>query len=92
MEWVWPDSRDKSREFSEKLYDTLHHKLMTLPDNIMIFPAHIDKYIKAGEDYGHLSSAEKESASFQLQKNDFVRKDRFRNYGDTSKLQTNHFN
>ena len=44
-----PDLRDKSREFSEKLYDTLHHKIMTLLDTVLIFPAHIDKYIKAGE-------------------------------------------
>ena len=70
-----PDLRDKSREFSEKLYDTLHHKLMTLPDNIMIFSAHIDKYIKAGEmisaDLGWLK---KNAKLLQLQKNDFVEK------------------
>lgn len=70
-----PDLRDKSREFSEKLYDTLHHKIMTLPDSIMIFPAHIDKYTKAGEmisaDLGWLK---KNAKLLQLQKNDFVKK------------------
>ena len=70
-----PDLRDKSREFSEKLYDTLHHKIMTLPDNVLIFPAHIDKYIKAGEiisaDLGWLK---KNAKLLQLQKNDFVEK------------------
>ena len=45
-----PDLRDKSREYSDKLYDTLHHKIISLPDNVLIFPAHTDKYIKAGGD------------------------------------------
>ncbi|MGB7635610.1 MAG: rhodanese-like domain-containing protein [Nitrososphaeraceae archaeon] len=70
-----PDLRDKSREFSEKLYDTLHHKIMTLLDTVLIFPAHIDKYIKAGEmisaDLGWLK---KNAKLLQLQKNDFVEK------------------
>lgn len=70
-----PDLRDKSREFSEKLYDTLHHKIMTLPDSVLIFPAHIDKYIKGGEiisaDLGWLK---KNAKLLKLQKNDFVEK------------------
>jgi glyoxylase-like metal-dependent hydrolase (beta-lactamase superfamily II)/rhodanese-related sulfurtransferase len=70
-----PDLRDKSREFSEKLYDTLHHKIMTLPDNVLIFPAHIDKYIKAGETISaDLGWLRKNAKLLQLQKNDFVEK------------------
>ena len=70
-----PDLRDKSREFSDKLYETLHHKILSLPEDVLIFPAHIDKYIKAGEmisvDLGWLK---KNAKLLQLQKNEFVEK------------------
>ena len=70
-----PDLRDKSREFSDKLYETLHHKIMSLPDNVLIFPAHIDKYIKAGEMISaNLGSLKKNAKLLQLQKNEFVEK------------------
>jgi glyoxylase-like metal-dependent hydrolase (beta-lactamase superfamily II)/rhodanese-related sulfurtransferase len=68
-----PDLRDKSREFSEKLYDTLHHKILSLPDNILVFPSHTDKYTKAGEmisaDLGWLK---KNAKLLRLQKDKFV--------------------
>ena len=70
-----PDLRDKSREFSDKLYETLHHKIMSLPDNVLIFPAHIDKYIKAGEMISaNLGSLKKNAKLLELQKNEFVEK------------------
>ena len=70
-----PDLRDKSREFSYKLYETLHHKIMSLPDNVLIFPAHIDKYIKAGEMISaNLGSLKKNAKLLKLQKNEFVEK------------------
>lgn len=70
-----PDLRDKSREFSEKLYDTLHYKIMTLPDNVLIFPAHVDKFIKAGEIISaNLGWLKKNANLLQLQKNDFIAK------------------
>jgi glyoxylase-like metal-dependent hydrolase (beta-lactamase superfamily II)/rhodanese-related sulfurtransferase len=70
-----PDLRDKSREFSDKLYETLHHKIMSLPDNVLIFPAHIDKYIKAGEMISaNLGWLKKNAKLLQLQKNEFVEK------------------
>jgi glyoxylase-like metal-dependent hydrolase (beta-lactamase superfamily II)/rhodanese-related sulfurtransferase len=68
-----PDLRDKSREFSDKLYETLHHKILSLSNDVLIFPAHIDKYIKAGEmisvDLGWLK---KNAKLLQLQKDEFV--------------------
>jgi glyoxylase-like metal-dependent hydrolase (beta-lactamase superfamily II)/rhodanese-related sulfurtransferase len=70
-----PDLRDKSTEFSDKLYETLHHKIMSLPDNVLIFPAHIDKYIKAGEMISaNLGWLKKNAKLLQLQKNEFVEK------------------
>lgn len=70
-----PDLRDKSREFSEKLYETLHHKILSLPDSVLVFPSHTDKYTKAGEmisaDLGWLK---KNANLLQLPKDEFVEK------------------
>lgn len=35
-----PDLRDKAEEFTEELYETLHSKLLKLPDNYVVLPAH----------------------------------------------------
>ena len=35
-----PDLRDKAEEFTEQLYDTLHKKLLCLPDETLVFPSH----------------------------------------------------
>ena len=35
-----PDLRDKAQEFTEQLYETLHKKLLSLPDKILVFPTH----------------------------------------------------
>jgi glyoxylase-like metal-dependent hydrolase (beta-lactamase superfamily II)/rhodanese-related sulfurtransferase len=70
-----PDLRDKSREFSEKLYETLHHKIMSLPDSILVLPSHTSKYAESGQvisvDLGWLKSNAK---LLQLQKTEFVEK------------------
>lgn len=68
-----PDLRDKSREFSEKLYDTLHHKILSLPDSVLVFPSHTDKYAKAGEIISaDLGSLRKDVNLLQLPKDKFV--------------------
>ncbi|MGN6613824.1 MAG: MBL fold metallo-hydrolase [Candidatus Nitrosocosmicus sp.] len=38
-----PDLRDQAKEFSSVLYDTLHNKLLSLPKDVIVFPAHFDK-------------------------------------------------
>jgi glyoxylase-like metal-dependent hydrolase (beta-lactamase superfamily II)/rhodanese-related sulfurtransferase len=38
-----PDLRDQVKEFSSLLYDTLHNKLLSLPKDVIVFPAHFDK-------------------------------------------------
>ncbi len=35
-----PDLRNKAKEFANDLYDTLHKKLLTLPDETLVLPAH----------------------------------------------------
>ncbi|MGA7370296.1 MAG: rhodanese-like domain-containing protein [Nitrososphaeraceae archaeon] len=70
-----PDLRDKSREFSDKLYDTLHHKILSLPDNVLIFSSHTDKYTRAGEMIlVELGWLKKNAKLLQLKKKEFVEK------------------
>ena len=35
-----PDLRDETEEFTEQLYNTLHEKLLNLPDETLMFPTH----------------------------------------------------
>lgn len=35
-----PDLRNKAKEFANDLYETLHNKLLTLPSETMVLPAH----------------------------------------------------
>lgn len=35
-----PDLRDNAEEFSEQLYNTLHERLLCLPEKTMVFPTH----------------------------------------------------
>ena len=35
-----PDLRNKAKEFANELYDTLHEKLIILPNDTMVLPAH----------------------------------------------------
>ena len=38
-----PDLRDEAEEFTEQLYNTLHEKLLNLPDETLVFPTHHGK-------------------------------------------------
>jgi glyoxylase-like metal-dependent hydrolase (beta-lactamase superfamily II)/rhodanese-related sulfurtransferase len=52
-----PDLRDKAKEFTTILYETLHNRILTIGDNynngsnnnIVILPGHFDKDARAGE-------------------------------------------
>ena len=44
-----PDLRDKAKEFASMLYDTLHNKLFSLPQDVIVFPAHFDKDVQSKE-------------------------------------------
>ncbi len=41
------DLREDAEKFAENLYYTIQQKIMKLPDDILIFPAHFDRDIKA---------------------------------------------
>jgi glyoxylase-like metal-dependent hydrolase (beta-lactamase superfamily II)/rhodanese-related sulfurtransferase len=44
-----PDLRDKAPDFAAALYNSLHNKILNLDENIVVFPAHLEKNIKIGE-------------------------------------------
>jgi glyoxylase-like metal-dependent hydrolase (beta-lactamase superfamily II) len=72
-----PDLRDKAKEFAENLYDTLHQKIMILPNNTLILPSHFDKDIKANEILSSTLGEIKERGIFlneQLTKEQFIQK------------------
>lgn len=41
-----PDLRDKAPEFAAALYESLHNKILSLGENIVVYPAHFEKNIK----------------------------------------------
>ena len=41
-----PDLRDKAEEFASELYDSLHNKLLNLPPETIVFPAHHGETVK----------------------------------------------
>ncbi|MGE0243225.1 MAG: rhodanese-like domain-containing protein [Nitrososphaeraceae archaeon] len=44
-----PDLRDKAEEFAGHLYNTIHEKILQLPDDILVLPAHFEKDVKTAE-------------------------------------------
>ena len=72
-----PDLRDKAKEFAENLYDSLHQKIMILPNDTIILPSHFDKDIKATEILSSTLGEIKEKGIFlnqQLTKEQFIQK------------------
>ncbi len=43
-----PDLRDNGKEYAEILYHTIHKKIMTLNDDVMILPTHFEKPSPSG--------------------------------------------
>ncbi len=56
-----PDLRDKAEEFAEELYNTLHEKLLALPEDLMFFPTHHGEGVKSINDafYSTIEKAKK---------------------------------
>jgi len=53
-----PDLRNKAEEFSEDLYDTLHNRLLRLPQQTLVFPTHHGERVKSA-DGAYYSTIEK---------------------------------
>ena len=71
-----PDLRDKAPEYAEKLYDTYHNKLLKLPDETLILPAHFDMRsitIRHGELVADTIGAVTKNVKFlSMPKEDFI--------------------
>lgn len=70
-----PDLRDDAREYAANLYDTLHNKILQLPQNVKIFPTHHSDTTKPkdGIYYTDISSAQK-LPLLNINKEEFVNK------------------
>ncbi|MDH3677325.1 MAG: rhodanese-like domain-containing protein [Nitrosopumilus sp.] len=71
-----PDLRDEAEEFASELHETLHNKLLNLPQNAKIFPTHHGDGVKASEDGVFYTTPEKGKnlALIDLSKKEFVSK------------------
>jgi glyoxylase-like metal-dependent hydrolase (beta-lactamase superfamily II) len=70
-----PDLRDKAKEFSSQLYDTLHNKLFILDEDVIVFPAHFDKDIESEKVLSStIGEIKKKSDLMRLKKQDFIDK------------------
>jgi glyoxylase-like metal-dependent hydrolase (beta-lactamase superfamily II)/rhodanese-related sulfurtransferase len=70
-----PDLRDKAKEFAEMLHDTLHNKILNLPEDMLIFPAHIEGTVKEEEMVTtSLANVRKKSKYLNLEKDEFIQK------------------
>lgn len=70
-----PDLRDKAEEFTEQLYNTLHEKLLNLPDNTLVFPTHHGENAKAVNDAFYATiKASKKLQWLDIPKQEFIKK------------------
>jgi glyoxylase-like metal-dependent hydrolase (beta-lactamase superfamily II) len=70
-----PDLAEKAREFAENLYDSLANKILTLPDELKIFPAHysVEFPIKPHQlIYETLGNLKAKLKVLSLSKSDFI--------------------
>jgi glyoxylase-like metal-dependent hydrolase (beta-lactamase superfamily II)/rhodanese-related sulfurtransferase len=58
-----PDLRNKAKEFANDLYDTLHNKLLALPNETMVLPAHHGEQVVSKNGIYHTSIKEAKSLS-----------------------------
>ncbi|MDH5568689.1 MAG: rhodanese-like domain-containing protein [Nitrosopumilus sp.] len=70
-----PDLRDKAEEFAGELYDSLHNKLLKLPSDTIVFPAHHGQTVRSknGVFSTTIEGASKHEI-LQLSKEEFVKK------------------
>jgi glyoxylase-like metal-dependent hydrolase (beta-lactamase superfamily II)/rhodanese-related sulfurtransferase len=71
-----PDLRDQAEQFSQELYDTLHNKLLTLPNDVKIFPTHHGEGVNPTENGIYYTTPEmaKKLPLLNLPKDEFVKK------------------
>jgi len=70
-----PDLRDEAEEFTEQLYNTLHEKLLNLPDKTLMFPTHHGENAEAtnGAFYATIKESKK-LPWLDIPKQEFVKK------------------
>lgn len=72
-----PDLRDKAPEYAERLYNTYHEKLLKLPEDALILPAHFDTnsiIVKHGDLIADTIGSVKKNVKFlSMPKDEFVR-------------------
>jgi glyoxylase-like metal-dependent hydrolase (beta-lactamase superfamily II) len=70
-----PDLRDEAEEFTEQLYNTLHEKLLNLPDETLVFPTHYGENAETtnGAFYATIKNSKK-LPWLDIPKQDFVKK------------------
>ena len=72
-----PDLRDKAEEFAENLYNTIQQKIMKLPNDILILPAHFEKDVKADEILASTLGEVKKKSQFlnpNITKEEFIKR------------------
>jgi len=70
-----PDLRDEAEEFTEQLYNTLHEKLLNLPDETLVFPTHHGENAEAtnGAFYATIKESKK-LPWLDIPKQEFIKK------------------
>ncbi len=70
-----PDLRDEAEKFTEQLYNTLHEKLLNLPDETLMFPTHHGENVETanGAFYASIEKS-KFSISAPIPKQEFIKK------------------
>lgn len=69
-----PDLRDKAEDFAADLYDSLHDKLLKLPPQTIVFPAHRGESVKPVDGVFSVTiEGAKKHEILQLSKHDFVK-------------------
>ncbi len=71
------DLRDKAEEFAENLYNTIQQKIMKLPNDILILPAHFEKDVKADEILASILGEVKKKNQFlnpNITKEEFIKR------------------
>ncbi len=70
-----PDLRDKAEEFTEQLYNTLHEKLLVLPNETLVFPTHHSENVDSidGAYYSTIGNSRK-LPWLDIPKQEFVKK------------------
>ncbi len=71
-----PDLRDKAEEFATALYDTIHNKILTLPQDAKIFPTHHGEGVEPTKNGIYFTTPEiaKKLTLLDLSKEEFVKK------------------